>query len=214
MKKQLHRIVLIGFAIAILPAATGCETVHNLQSNDQSGAAATPAVTSNTNKPAPSTPDPDRSAAVSSNGEEPSDMVKEKPQVSPDKAYRVSKPTLMGATLGTPKEEVLNLFGKARNTFIMDEDPQAVTVYEYPDFSIGFNVFDRLEFIQVLSPDIDPGLSGLHLGDSIGEALNVLGKPDNRTDYVLAYKALNTILKLDVDPGSGTIKSIKLFPAS
>ncbi|MFS0837658.1 hypothetical protein [Paenibacillus sp. 1P03SA] len=218
MKNKLRRAAMIGLLISVLPAAAGCEAVHTFWGKEPAGSSANQAQSDGNAQPSPSgaagqTPVPDRPAAVSSN-ENTEGPVKAKPVVTPENTYRASNPALMGVTLGTPKDEVLNLFGKAKNMFVMDEDPQSVTVYEYGSFSVGFNVFDRLEFVQIQSADIDPGLGGLRLGQSADEAANVLGKPDNRTDYVLTYKARNTVLKLDLDPESHVIQSIKLFPAS
>jgi hypothetical protein len=134
-----------------------------------------------------------------------------KPKVDAKDAYQQEKPTLMGLKLGTDKDLVLSRFGKAKNQFVMDEDAQAVTVYEYVDFSVGFNPQNELEFVDVHTADIDPGLRGLRLGQKSEDAIATLGKPDSNTTYVLSYKAHGTLLKLDIDPIVDTIQSIKLF---
>jgi hypothetical protein len=134
-----------------------------------------------------------------------------KPKVDASDAYNLEKPTLMGLKLGADKDSVLGRFSKAKDQFIMDEDTDAVTVYEYTDFSIGFNKQNKLEFVDVHTSDIDPGLRGLRLGEKSADAIAALGKPDSNTTYVLAYKAQGTVLKLDIDPTNDTIQSIKLF---
>jgi hypothetical protein len=134
-----------------------------------------------------------------------------KPKVDAGDAYQQEKPTLMGLKLGMDKEMVLGRFGKAKDQFVMDEDADAITVYEYGDFSVGFNTHGELEFVDVHTPDIDPGLKGLRLGQKSEDAVVLLGKPDSNTTFVLAYKSNGTILKLDVDPSANTIQSIKLF---
>jgi hypothetical protein len=134
-----------------------------------------------------------------------------KPKVDAKDAYQQEKPTLMGLKLGMDKDMVLSRFGKAKNQFVMDEDAAAVTVYEYVDFSIGFNTQNELEFVDVRTADIDPGLRGLRLGQKSADAIATLGKPDSNTTYVLSYKAQGTILKLDIDPTLDIIQSIKLF---
>ncbi|MBD0381016.1 DUF4309 domain-containing protein [Paenibacillus sedimenti] len=134
-----------------------------------------------------------------------------KPKVKAEDAYQQEKPTLMGLKLGTLKNDVLDRFGKAKKQFIMDEDDDAIDVYDYTDFSVGFNKQNTLEFVDVHSVDIDPGLRGLRLGQKAQDAITILGKPDSNTTYVLSYKAQGTILKIDIDPKESTIQSIKLF---
>jgi hypothetical protein len=132
-----------------------------------------------------------------------------KPKVKAEDAYQQEKPTLMGLKLGTAKDAVLERFGKAKHQFLMEEDN--IDVYDYTDFSVGFNSKGTLEFVDVHSIDIDPGLHGLRLGQTVQDALNILGKPDTKSTYVLAYKAQGTLLKLDIDPHENKIQSIKLF---
>jgi len=134
-----------------------------------------------------------------------------KPKVKSEDAYQQDKPTLMGLKLGTSKDIVLKQFGTAKKQFNMDDDQDTIQVYDYADFSVGFNAQDALQFVDVRSFDIDPGLQGLHLGQKVQDAIAILGKPDSNSTYVLSYKAQGTILKLDVDPKAGTIQSIKLF---
>jgi hypothetical protein len=134
-----------------------------------------------------------------------------KPNIDAKDAYQQEKPTLMGFKLGTSKDTVLSRFGKAKNQFVMDEDTDPINVYEYADFSVGFNTLNELTFVDVQTGDIDPGLRGLRLGQKPEDAIAILGKPDTNTTYVLSYKSQGAILKLDIDPKQNTIQSIKLF---
>jgi hypothetical protein len=154
-------------------------------------------------------------SAVDPNAPIPDDRVQAnttpKPKVDASDAYKLEKPTLMGLKLGADKDSVLSRFSKAKDQFVMDEDGDPITVYEFQDFSIGFNKQNQLVFVNVNTPDIDPGLRGLRLGGKSGDAISALGKPDTNTTYVFAYKAQGTMLKLDIDPITDTIQSIKLF---
>lgn len=132
-----------------------------------------------------------------------------KPNIKAEDAYQQEKPTLMGLKLGMSKNVVLDRFGKAKKQFVMEEDH--IQVYDFTDFSVGFNTKDALEFVDVHSTDIDPGLRGLRLGQKVQDVINTLGKPDTNTTYVLSYKSQGTLLKLDIDPNDSTIQSIKLF---
>ncbi|WP_052488132.1 hypothetical protein [Gordoniibacillus kamchatkensis] len=112
-----------------------------------------------------------------------------KPHVEAKDAYKEGKPTLLGLALKTPKDDVLAKLGAAKNKFVMDDDADPITVYDYTDFSVGFNKNDTLEFVDVRSADIDPGLHGLRLGQKLEDAVAALGKPDTNTSYVLTYKS-------------------------
>ncbi|MFC0211137.1 hypothetical protein ACFFK0_01525 [Paenibacillus chartarius] len=134
-----------------------------------------------------------------------------KPKVDAEDAYKEENPTLLGLTLHTERDAVLAKLGNAKNKFTMDDDADPITVYEYADFSVGFNKDNRLEFVDVHSPDIDPGLHGLRIGQSVDDAVKALGKPDTSSTVVLTYRTQGTVLKLDLDAKSGLIRSIKLF---
>lgn len=134
-----------------------------------------------------------------------------KPKIKAEDAYQQEKPTLMGLKLGTSKGVVLERFGKAKKQFVMDADEDTIQVYDFTDFSVGFNKKDVLEFVNVHSTEIDPGLRGLRLGHKVQDAIAILGKPDTNSTYVLSYKSQGTLLKLDIDPNENTIQSIKLF---
>nr|WP_275983760.1 DUF4309 domain-containing protein [Paenibacillus hamazuiensis] len=134
-----------------------------------------------------------------------------KPKVEVQESYSQAKPSLMGLTMKTSPETVIAKFGEPKEQFTMDDDTDPLTVFDYTDFTVGFNKQKQLQFVDVRSAEVDPGLNGLTLGQTVEDAYNALGKPDSNTSYVLSYKSEGTVLKLDVDPKSGQITSIKLF---
>lgn len=133
------------------------------------------------------------------------------PKVDAKDAYKEEKPTLLGLTLKAPLDSVLEKLGKAKSKFVMDDDSDPITVYEYAGFSVGFNKGGTLEFVDVHAAEVDPGLHGLRIGQKSEDAFSALGKPDSNSTYVLTYKSQGTTLKLDLDPKTDTIRSIKLF---
>lgn len=196
------------------------ETKVPIQTPIAESASASPALIAEPSSTPSATPssDPEHAAHVSANSTAngatvPTGTSKQasKPKVDDKDAYQQEKPTLMGLQLGASKENVLKLFDKAVNQFTMDEDADAISVYEYTDFTIGFNVKNELEFVDVHSSEIDPGLGGLRFGQSPEDAIRILGKPDTNTKFVFSYKSQGTVLKLDIDPKENTIQSIKLF---
>jgi Tfp pilus assembly protein PilP len=125
-------------------------------------------------------------------------------------AYSVEKPQLMGVAVGEAQSKTVQLHGQPFSTYVM-EDADPITVFEYEGFNVGFNGSKTVEFVEIATDDIDPGLNGLRLGQTTADALQALGKPDASTEYVWSYKTKQTILKLDVDPKTKTLQSIKLF---
>ncbi|WP_159887179.1 DUF4309 domain-containing protein [Paenibacillus puerhi] len=134
-----------------------------------------------------------------------------KPKIEIENPYTQAKPTLLGLTLKTNTSEILNKFGKPKDEFVMDEDADPMIVYDYGDFLIGFNSKKEVHFIDVRSADVDPGLNGLKLGDPVTAVNKALGKPTANSNYVITYKATGAMLKLDIDPKTQKINSIKLF---
>ncbi|UUZ79927.1 hypothetical protein LJK88_33620 [Paenibacillus sp. P26] len=136
-----------------------------------------------------------------------------KPKIQIDSPFTEAKPTLLGLSLKTGADEIKQRFGKPKEEFSMENDADPITVYDYGYFMVGFNGKNELQFIDVRSPEIDPGLNGLKLGDPAGEVTKALGKPDSNTSVVMTYKAKGAILKLDIDPKTQKVNSIKLFGA-
>ena len=118
---------------------------------------------------------------------------------------------LMNITLEDNRETVISKHGQPLETYVMEDEADPVSVYQYADFSVGFNQEGRVEFVDVSSPDADPGLNGVKPGTSVDECLALLGKPAVQTEYVLNYMTDTAVLKMDIDPVDQVIISIKLF---
>lgn len=126
-------------------------------------------------------------------------------------AFNIQQPSLMGIRYGDKQEKVKAQFGNPKNIFTMEDPAEPITVYDYKDFSVGFNKANLVEFVDVSSSQVEPGLNGLRLGQSSADAAHVLGKPDTHSSYVMSYKSKTAVLKLDIDPKTKSIQSIKLF---
>lgn len=137
------------------------------------------------------------------------------PPETPDiEAYNVKKPALMGIRLVDTKTTVAQKFSDPLKEFVMEDEQDPLTVFEYEGFIVGFNNAGLVEFIEITSDEVNPGLGGLRLGQKVKDAEKALGKPDTNTNYALQYKAGGTILKLDIDRKTESIISIKLFADS
>lgn len=131
--------------------------------------------------------------------------------IDPADAYTSQRPSLMGIKLSDTLSSVTSRFGDPAGSYVMKNGDDPLTVYEYDGFSVGFNGKNKVLFVEVRGKEIDAGLGGVKPGNSPDQSLQALGKPDSNTGYVISYKTKTTILKLDVDPKTRTIQSIKLF---
>lgn len=129
----------------------------------------------------------------------------------PVEGYTVKKPSLMGITLADTTASVTLRLGKPENEYTMEDETDPIVAYEYRGFIVGFSKAKLVQFVEITSGEVNPGLNGFKLGQSAKEAVDALGKPDASTKYALSYKSAGTILKLDVDPVSQNVLSIKLY---
>lgn len=129
--------------------------------------------------------------------------------------YTSEKPLLVGLSLADTRQKVIAQYGNPLSEFDMnDDDTDPIHVLDYGGFTVGFGKNGKLRYIDVSSTDVNPGLNGVKLGQTGDDAIRTLGNPDIKTNYVMAYTTKTTMLKLDIDPKTKKIQSIKLFPAS
>lgn len=229
MKTQKRIVGCLSALMALLVFASGCGSKEPISTtaqpapavqhnHDQEVRQASPSDSVPEEKPAPpaTTPAPPESSgdkvslASSEAPQEPADAPPSKPKIEIKEPYTQEKPTLLGLALKTKADDIVGQFGKPADQFLMEEE-EPITVYDYTDFLVGFNSAKELQFIDVRSKDVDPGLNGLKLGDKVADAVKALGQPDTNTSYVIAYESEGALLKLDVDPKTQVINSIKLF---
>lgn len=127
------------------------------------------------------------------------------------KEFDHSNPTLMGFTVNDTMDQVIKQFGNPLNKSMMNDDSEILQIYDYPGFIIGFNSLDKIVFIEVNSSEVNPGLNDFHIGQTVADARVRLGAPDSLNEYVMIYSSNQIIMKLDIDPKSNKIQSIKLF---
>ncbi|GFN33875.1 hypothetical protein [Paenibacillus xylaniclasticus] len=143
-----------------------------------------------------------------------SNTTSSKPKTQESK-WDKSKPTLAGVALGTSKDSVKKKNGDPLDTFVQKNKDDSIEIFEYDGYSIGFgSAAQGAIFIEVYDKKLDPGLAGLHVGDKEDQAVKALGKPASQTPYLLSYETKSGLLKLDLDPDSHEIMTMKLFSQS
>ena len=118
---------------------------------------------------------------------------------------------LKGIHLHTSAEDVTKIWGEPLTQLVMD-DQEPIYVMEYEGFSIGCDQEGNITFIEVSEEGMSTGITGLHIGDSEETALEALGEPDQHSGYVMRYISNDEMLRLDLDPKTGIVRSVKLFP--
>jgi len=219
---------LVGFGLVVL-LVTGCqkpvspETAAPPTSNTQTEEAESPATEEksvevtpipNSDGEAPEANATTKGASKANADSKPaSGKTSDKPDKAeqPDDKFDPAHPKLLGIALGDKKDTVVKKLGKPVEQFTMEDEKDPVTVFEYDGYAVGFNKSMQVLFVEVSSSDTATGLSGLKVGDKDKDALKALGKADSNTNYVLSYKADAVLLKLDIDPQTHVIQSIKLF---
>lgn len=133
------------------------------------------------------------------------------PDPGPVVNFSPQRPSLMSLTLSDTVDEVTRRYGKPTRQYVQNEEGESLIVYHYAQFAVGFAENRKIRFIEINPTAQDAGLNGLRLGANHKACLDSLGEPDSDSGYVLTYRTENTILKLDMDPDSDTLQSVKLF---
>jgi len=125
--------------------------------------------------------------------------------------FNRAKPDLLGIAIGDSRDAVIRRFGPPISSYPIEDPESPLDVLRYSHFAIGVNAAGQVEFIDVFSPQIDPGLNGVRIGSPADDAVLALGEPTNFSEYVMSYNFGGAVLKFDLDPDTRQITSIKLF---
>jgi hypothetical protein len=137
--------------------------------------------------------------------------VKPKPK-QPETKWDRTKPMLASISLKLKQADVQKKLGTPTDSYTQDSEGGPIEIFEYKGLTIGFGSEEQgVLFIEAYTEDIVTGLNGLKVGDTEEAAVKALGKPDSQSSYLLTYKTASSLLKLDLDPDSHEILSIKLF---
>lgn len=118
---------------------------------------------------------------------------------------------LKGINLKADSNEVTALWGEPEDHITM-EDKEQIDVMEYDGFSIGCDRYGQVKFIEVSGYGTSTGIHGLKVGDHDYDARKALGEPDQDSGYVWRYITDDSLLRLDLDPKTNIVQSVKLFP--
>lgn len=185
-----------------LPAATSSKQPH-IQVHQQRPSA--------TPKPSESLPDkqPDASPpSVEASTVKPKPT---EPAASPDRSFEPKSPSLAGIKLGAADKEVVKHYGLPADTYVLPGDKQTVEIWEYDGFSIGLSDKNKVVYVEIVSSDVDTGIHGLSNGMDGSRAAELLGIPSDDQANVMALEVSGGWFKLDLDPDTQKVLSLKLL---
>lgn len=131
--------------------------------------------------------------------------------VATDTSFRPEAPSLCGLSLGTSDEEVLKLYGVPDDSYLLPGDDVSVRIWEYAGLSVGLNAGNQVVYVEMNSADVRSGIQGLMKGMDGAEAAQLLRVDDAGRSNVITVKVAGGSLKLDLDPDSQTVLSVKLI---
>jgi len=203
-----------GIILVLLLLMAGCTTRGTQPQETGASSSPTPTATSTPTSVLP-TGQPNATKQPGSVGvaEQPRDTAGGQPNqtVGPViDSYTKDMPVLMGIAIGDSTDQVKMLHGSPDSTYVMEEETP-ITVWVYEHFLVGFDVDGQVEFVEIMTDQVDPGLGGLRLGSPSADIAKRFGIPDHETDYVISYTSKTAILKFDIDRRTQVIQSIKLF---
>ncbi|QMV43909.1 hypothetical protein [Cohnella cholangitidis] len=133
------------------------------------------------------------------------------PASSRDQTFQSKTPSLAGIKLGTVEKDIVDNKGLPNDTYSLPGDDQNVNIWEYDGYSIGFNDKNKVVYVEINSSDVSTGIQHLRYGMKGSEAAELLGIPTEDQSNVLALEVSGGWLKLDLDPDTQQVLSLKLL---
>lgn len=120
-------------------------------------------------------------------------------------------PMLNGIGFQDTIESVERRFGPTEVKYELPSDHTTIDMREYPGFSVGYDGDGNVIYVELTSNEAPTGITGLKLGmpgQQAAELLEILDHPDS---HVLTMDLSDGWLKLDLDPDTHEVLSIKLI---
>ncbi|WEK55447.1 MAG: hypothetical protein P0Y55_05155 [Candidatus Cohnella colombiensis] len=126
----------------------------------------------------------------------------------------IEKPSLYGIALGDTEATIRKKLGEPQYSYALPDDNDTIQIKEYAGFSIGYNSNNKVAFVEVTSRSIQSGFPGLIIGMTRTDAAAQFGIGTSSDSQVLTVDVTDGWLKLDLDPSTQKVISIKLISSS
>ncbi|MFC5702814.1 hypothetical protein ACFPVX_16050 [Cohnella faecalis] len=134
-----------------------------------------------------------------------------KPAEEEGRSFSSSDPELAAIRLSETEASVTKKLGLPAESFTLPGDKTSTEMWEYDGITVGFGHDHRIVYVEVTSSEIATGIQGLQLGTTAKKAAHALGLDVPQRSNVLTAEIAGGSLKLDLDPDSRTVISIKLI---
>lgn len=131
--------------------------------------------------------------------------------IAPEPAFNSASPSLAGILLDASEKDVYTRFGLPIATYDLPGEMQPIEIWEYDGFSIGLNSDHAVVYVEIISNKVNTGILGLSNGMNGSQAAQLLGVPSDAQTNVITVEVKGGWFKLDLDPDSQTVLSMKLL---
>ncbi|TVY04153.1 hypothetical protein [Cohnella terricola] len=125
--------------------------------------------------------------------------------------FEPQSPSLASLKLGASEKEVVKHYGAPDDSYPLPGDSNTINIWEYDGLAIGLNERDKVVYIEITSNKVNTGVQGLSYGMDGTKAADLLGISAGAKTNVLALEVSGGWLKVDLDPDSRKVLSIKLL---
>jgi len=120
------------------------------------------------------------------------------------------RPSLNGIALGTSIHETTKRFGAPLGRYTLPDGGRIVEMNEYGGFTVGFSD-GKTVYVEIYSPEVPTGIQGLAVGGSAEDAARAIGAASDPFSNVIVAEVEGGILKVDLDPETRTVISVRLI---
>jgi len=212
---------------ALLTIAAISSWLVSCGSNNEQSAAPEPSesityvqLPSSSNKDLPAFSSPDAAAHADPSGDSGvgvSNAVTPEPSTTVDgivvqeAPFDSGHPMLNGIGFQDTIESVEQRFGPPKVKYELPNDHTTIDMREYPGFAVGFDENGDVFYVELTSSEAPTGITGLKLGMPGEQAAELLEILDHPGSHVLTMDLSDGWLKLDLDPDTHEVLSIKLI---
>jgi hypothetical protein len=125
--------------------------------------------------------------------------------------FHPDSPSLCGIGFGDSEGDVIGLYGVPTDSYSLPGDDKSIQIWEYTGFSVGMNADNKVVYVEINSTGTESGIQGLSNGMEGTQAAELLGAEHHADSNVISLKVAGGSLKLDLDPDSQTVLSLKLI---
>ncbi|MBB6675171.1 hypothetical protein [Cohnella nanjingensis] len=125
--------------------------------------------------------------------------------------FDAEHPALGGIALGIAEADVSAKLGAPGSRYALPDGDSQIGMNEYEGMTVGFDPDGKAVYVEISTEASPSGIQGLSIGMNAGEAARLLSVEKPSGSNVIAARVSGGLLKLDLDPRSQDVLSIKLI---